>query len=49
MLDKWTRMNENENSIENREGNETDTRCMYSVACILASKCLSNTKFSDWS
>lgn len=49
MLDKWTRMNENENSIENREGNETDTRCMYSVACILASKFLSNAKFSDWS
>ena len=49
MLDEWTGMNENENSIENSEGNETDSRCMYSVACILASKFLSNAKFSDWS
>ena len=41
-------MNENENSIENREGNEADTRCMNSMACLLARKFLNNAKFSDW-
>lgn len=41
-------MNENENSIENREGNEMDLRCMYLVVCILVSKFLSNIKFFDW-